>query len=103
MASRVDAASWPAADTVNRWMIPVGAVAVHICIGSVYSWSTFNRPFQTLLPDAPGWFSPPYTTYSTALVLLGLSDAFGGPRVDRRGTLDDTQTAVVTFGFRLQL
>ena len=27
----------------NRWVIPVGAVLVHVCIGSVYAWSTFNR------------------------------------------------------------
>ncbi len=30
----------------NRWLIPMGAVAVHICIGSVYAWSTFNRPIK---------------------------------------------------------
>src|SRR5256885_11237618 len=54
--------------TPNRWRIPVGAVAVHLCIG-----------------NAPWWFSPPYTTFTTALVLLGLSAAFGGPWVERRG------------------
>ena len=69
----------------NRWRIPIGAVAVHICIGSVYAWSTFNRPIQALFPDEPWWFSPPYTTFTTALVLLGLSAAFGGPWVERRG------------------
>ena len=36
--------------TVNRWRIPVGAVLVHICIGSVYAWSTFNRPIIDLMP-----------------------------------------------------
>ena len=36
----------------HRWRIPVGAVLVHICIGSVYAWSTFNRPIQALLADA---------------------------------------------------
>src|SRR4026209_2267214 len=69
----------------NRWLIPIGAVAVHICIGSVYSWSTFNRPIQQLFPHDPWWFSPPYTTFTTALVLLGLSAAFMGPWVERRG------------------
>src|SRR4051812_49738792 len=69
----------------NRWRIPLGAVAVHICIGSVYAWSTFNRPIQVLFPNEPWWFSPPYTTFTTALVLLGLSAAFGGPWVERRG------------------
>ena len=97
-ASRVDAARWPATATVNRWLIPVGAVAVHICIGSVYSWSTFNRPFQALLPNAPQWFSPPYTTYSTALVLLGLSAAFGGPWVERRGPRAAATAAALLFG-----
>ena len=36
----------------NRWRIPIGAVLVHVCIGSVYAWSTFNRPIQALFPDA---------------------------------------------------
>jgi MFS family permease len=98
MASRVDAAPWPVERAVNRWLIPAGAVAVHICIGSVYAWSTFNRPFQALLPNAPGWFSPPYTTYSTALVLLGLSAAFGGPWVERRGPRAAATAAALLFG-----
>ena len=97
-ASGVDAAPRPATHTVNRWLIPVGAVAVHICIGSVYAWSTFNRPFQALLPNAPEWFSPPYTTYSTALVLLGLSAAFGGPWVERRGPRVAATAAALLFG-----
>jgi hypothetical protein len=29
-------------------------------IGSVYAWSTFNRPINALFPGAPTWFSPPY-------------------------------------------
>ncbi len=36
-----------------RWRIPVGAVAVHICIGSVYAWSTFNRPIHAIFPQRP--------------------------------------------------
>ena len=73
------------AASFNRWYIPIGAVAVHICIGSVYAWSTFNRPILALFPGNPKWSSPPYTTFSTALVLLGLSAAFGGPWVERVG------------------
>ena len=84
--------------TPNRWRIPIGAVAVHICIGSVYSWSTFNRPIQALFPDQPWWFSPPYTTFTTALVLLGLSAAFGGPWVERRGPRVAATAAALFFG-----
>jgi MFS family permease len=84
--------------TPNRWRIPVGAVAVHICIGSVYAWSTFNRPIQSLFPENPWWFSPPYTTFTTALVLLGLSAAFGGPWVERRGPRAAATAAALCFG-----
>ncbi len=82
----------------NRWLIPVGAVAVHICIGSVYAWSTFNRPIHAIFPNDPWWFSPPYTTFTIALVLLGLSAAFGGPWVERRGPRAAATTAAVLFG-----
>jgi MFS family permease len=85
----------------NRWRIPIGAVAVHICIGSVYAWSTFNRPIQALFPDEPWWFSPPYTTFTTALVLLGLSAAFGGPWVERRGPRAAATAAALFFGVGL--
>lgn len=84
--------------TPNRWRIPIGAVLVHICIGSVYAWSTFNRPIQAIFPDAPWWFSPPYTTFTTALALLGLSAAFGGPWVERRGPRVAAATAAAFFG-----
>ena len=48
----------------KRWLIPVAAVAIHICIGSVYAWSTFNRPIKALFPGSPWWFSPPPTRLS---------------------------------------
>jgi len=82
----------------NRWIIPVGAVLVHVCIGSVYAWSTFNRPIQMLLPESPWWFSPPYTTFTTALALLGMSAAFGGPWVERRGPRVAATAAALFFG-----
>jgi MFS transporter, OFA family, oxalate/formate antiporter len=82
----------------HRWRIPIGAVLVHICIGSVYAWSTFNRPIQALFPNEPWWFNPPYTTFTTALALLGLSAAFGGPWVERRGPRVAATTAALFFG-----
>src|ERR1700680_1609384 len=93
----------PSVAQFNRWYIPVGAVAVHICIGSVYAWSTFNRPIKALFPNDPSWFSPPYTTFTTALVLLGLSAAFGGPWVERRGPRVAATAAAVLFGAGLVL
>lgn len=84
--------------TSNRWRIPLGAVLVHLCIGSVYAWSTLNRPIQKLFEDQPWWFRPPYTTFTTALVLLGLSAAIGGPWVERRGPRTAARTAALFFG-----
>src|SRR6266850_6484558 len=98
MAKTVLESSASATVAFNRWFIPVGAVAVHICIGSVYAWSTFNRPIQALFPNSPWWFSPPYTTFTTALVLLGLSAAFGGPWVERRGPRVAATAAALFFG-----
>jgi MFS transporter, OFA family, oxalate/formate antiporter len=84
--------------TFNRWLIPVAAVLIHVCIGSVYAWSTFNRPIIGLLPGQPSWFIPPYTTFSTALVFLGLSAAVGGPWVERKGPRAAATAAACLFG-----
>jgi MFS family permease len=85
----------------NRWFVPVAAVLIHICIGSIYAWSTFNRPIQALFPGSPWWFSPPYITFTTALVLLGLSAAFGGPWVERKGPQAAATAAAFLFGIGL--
>jgi MFS family permease len=69
----------------RRWTIPLGAVLVHLGIGSVYAWSTLNRPILAAMPSLPWWASPPYTTFTSALVLLGLSAATWGPWVEKRG------------------
>ena len=70
----------------NRWFIPLAALLIHICIGSVYAWSTFNKPINTILhAGADSWMKAPYITFSTALILLGLSAAFCGPWVERNG------------------
>ncbi len=87
----------------SRWPIPLGAVLVHLGIGSVYAWSTLNRPIIAALPPQPWWGSPPYTTFTSALVLLGLSAATMGPWVERRGARVAARTAALFFASGLAL
>jgi MFS family permease len=66
----------------HRWLVPSGALAVHLSIGEVYAFSVFKNPlvkrFDTDL-TAIGWI------FSIAIVMLGLSAAFGGTWVERAG------------------
>ena len=95
------AAAPAASPPITRWRVPIGAVLVHVCIGSVYAWSTFNRPIQQLFADQPWWMNPPYTTFTTALALLGLSAALGGPWVERNGPRVAARAAALFFGVGL--
>ncbi len=88
---------------VNRWLIPLGAIAVHLSIGSVYAWSTLNRPIKTILAGAPWWSSPPYITFTAAIAILGLTAAFGGPWVERHGPRAAAIVAACFFGSGLAL
>ncbi|MEU1902166.1 OFA family MFS transporter [Nocardiopsis dassonvillei] len=66
----------------SRWLIPPAALAVHLSIGQVYAFSVFRNPlverFDTSL-TAIG------IIFSIAIVMLGLSAAFGGKWVERNG------------------
>jgi MFS family permease len=84
-----------------RWTIPLGAVLVHLGIGSVYSWSTLNRPIIAALPSLPWWATPPYPTFTSALVLLGLSAATWGPWVERTGARTAARLAAICFAVGL--
>src|SRR6202030_2527661 len=87
----------------NRFLFPPAALAVHLCIGQAYAFSTFNLPL-TKLPgitqSAPsnwkltdvGW------TFSIAIVLLGLSAAVFGTWVERVGPRKSMFTSALCFG-----
>lgn len=66
----------------SRWLIPPAALAVHLCIGQAYATSVYKNAlvahFDTSL-TAIG------VIFSIAIVMLGLSAAFGGTWVDRQG------------------
>ena len=66
----------------NRWLIALSAVALHLCIGSVYAYSVMVKPLESL----HGWGKTDISTaFSLAIVFLGLSAAFLGKVVEQRG------------------
>jgi len=87
----------------NRFLFPPAALAVHLCIGQAYAFSTFNLPLTKLLGvthSTPvdwkltdvGW------TFSIAIVLLGLSAAVFGSWVERVGPRKSMFASALCFG-----
>jgi MFS family permease len=80
--SLLDRARTVAPPGYNRWLIPPAALAVHLSIGQVYAFSVFKEP----LVDHFGTnLTPIGIIFSIAIVMLGLSAAFGGTWVERNG------------------
>ncbi len=66
----------------NRWLVPPAAIAMHMCIGQVYAFSTFNKALSQEL-EVP--VSTVQWAYSVGLIMLGLSAALFGKWVERSG------------------
>ena len=67
----------------NRWKVPPAAVAIHLCIGSVYAWSIFNlvlvKDIGVVTSGAGDWsLKDVVWVFTVAIVFLGLSAAFAG-------------------------
>ncbi|HEX8969999.1 OFA family MFS transporter [Oryzihumus sp.] len=66
----------------SRWLIPPAALAVHLSIGQVYAFSVFKT---SLVAHFGTGQTPVAAIFSIAIVMLGLSAAFGGTWVERHG------------------
>jgi MFS family permease len=66
----------------SRWMVPPTALSVHLSIGQVYAWSVFKPPLESALHLSGTASALPF---QLGIVMLGLSAAFGGRLVERRG------------------
>jgi len=79
-----------AGDGFNRWKVPPAAIAIHLCIGSVYSWSIFNpalvKTIGVAAPASQDWDSTHVVAiFSVAIAFLGLAAAFAGKWLERVG------------------
>ncbi|KAA9153635.1 OFA family MFS transporter [Amycolatopsis acidicola] len=66
----------------SRWLIPPAALSVHLAIGQAYAWSVFKPPLEKSL-NLTGTLSA--LPFQLGIVMLGLSAAFGGTLVERKG------------------
>jgi MFS family permease len=66
----------------HRWLVPPAALAVHLSIGQVYAFSVFKNP---LVAHFDSSLTAIGIIFSIAIVMLGLSAAFGGTWVERNG------------------
>ncbi|SBT92255.1 Cyanate permease [Streptomyces sp. DI166] len=66
----------------SRWLVPPAALSVHLSIGQAYAWSVFKPPLESALGLSGTQSALPF---QLAIVMLGLSAAFGGTLVERRG------------------
>ncbi|RMI89826.1 MFS transporter [Streptomyces sp. ZS0098] len=84
----------------SRWLVPPAALAVHLSIGQAYAWSVFKPPLESAL-DLSGTQSA--LPFQLGIVMLGLSAAFGGTLVERRGPRWAMTVALICFssGFLL--
>ncbi len=102
-ASFLDRESTIAPAGYNRFLVPPAALAVHLSIGQVYAFSTFNLPLTKLIGlshSAPGdWkLTEVGWTFSIAIAFLGLSAALFGRWVERAGPRKSMLTAALCFG-----
>ena len=86
----------------NRFQVPTAALAVHLCIGQAYAFSTFNIPLTKLIgitQSAPGdWKSTQVVwIFSIAIAFLGSSAALFGRWVERVGPRKSMFVAAVCF------
>lgn len=66
----------------SRWLVPPAALSIHLAIGSAYAWSVFKVPLEKSLHVSGTASAMPFTI---GIVMLGLSAAVFGTRVDHYG------------------
>ncbi|MFF0225411.1 OFA family MFS transporter [Streptomyces sp. NPDC004629] len=78
----------------SRWLVPPAALSVHLSIGQAYAWSVFKPSLESALHLDGTQSALPF---QLAIVMLGLSAAFGGTLVERRGPRWAMTVALVCF------
>jgi len=79
----------------KRWLIAGAAIVMQLCLGTVYAWSVFKKPFMT----AHGWGETEVqATFMILIGVIGLAAAFGGTLVDKKGPRFVATVGGILFG-----
>jgi MFS family permease len=86
----------------SRWLVPPAALAIHLSIGQVYSFSVFKIPLTRLIgitTSAPDDWSQSQVAwiFSLAIVMLGLSAALFGKWLETAGPRKAMFASAVCF------
>ena len=77
----------------SRWLVPPAALSIHLAIGQAYAWSVFKPPLEKGLGISGVASALPFTL---GIIMLGLSAALFGTRVDsQRAAVGDGRVVVV--------
>jgi len=84
----------------SRWLVPPAALAIHLSIGQVYSFSVFKNPLLALHgADGASWsLEQVGFIFSIAIAFLGISAALFGAWLERVGPRRAMFYAAVCFG-----
>ncbi len=79
----------------KRWYIAIAAIVMQLCLGTVYAWSVFKKP----LIESHGWSEPSVqATMMVMMAVIGVSAAFGGTLVDKKGPRFVATVGGILFG-----
>lgn len=79
----------------KRWYIAIAAIVMQLCLGTVYAWSVFKKP----LIASHGWSEPSVqATMMIIMAVIGISAAFGGTLVDKKGPRFVATIGGILFG-----
>jgi OFA family oxalate/formate antiporter-like MFS transporter len=79
----------------KRWLIAIAAIVMQLCLGTVYAWSVFKKPFMT----AHGWGeTETQVTFMICIGMIGIAAAFGGTLVDKKGPKYVATIGGILFG-----
>jgi OFA family oxalate/formate antiporter-like MFS transporter len=79
----------------KRWLIAIAAIVMQLCLGTVYAWSVFKKPFMT----AHGWGeTETQVTFMICIGMIGIAAALGGTLVDKKGPKYVATIGGILFG-----